>query len=122
MPTLRKPTSKHIGSTLGEEHSGLTLGMSSSNVQVTPVPQGPESLEFSRILEEVLSHLVTLETLQPYFGQARDPHSMFFGYLEKSGEAPLDYRSKPPAHTDTMGTRFFVRGRGKPKLYPLEDD
>lgn len=122
MPTLRKPTSEHIGATLGEEHSRSTLGMLGSHMQATPVPQGPESLEFSRILEEVLSHLVTLETLQPYFGRARDPYSMFFGYLENSGEAPLDYRSKPPAQTDTMGTRFFVRGRGKPKPYPLEDD
>lgn len=122
MPTLRKPTGEHIGSTLGEEHSRQTLSMPGSRMQVTPVPQGPESLEFRRILEEVLRHLVTLETLQPYFEQARDPYSMFFSYLEKGGEAPLDYRSKPPARTDTIGTRFFVRGRGKPKPYLSEDD
>jgi len=86
------------------------------------IATGPENLQFRRQLEEVLRHLVTLETLRPHFGEARDPYSVFFGYLEESGEAPLDYRPKPPARTDTMSTRFFVQGRGKPKLYPLEDD
>ncbi len=122
MPTLRKPTGEHIGSTLGEEHSRLTLGMPGSHVQVTPVPQGPESLEFSRILEEVYRHLVTLETLQPYFGQARDPYSMSIGCSQESSGVPLNYRSVPPTRTHTMDTRFFIRGRGQPKPYPLEDD
>lgn len=123
MPTLRKLPDGSIGSMLGmEERFGLTQGAPGQHVHVTPIPQGPEREQLRRMIEVALGRLATLETLRPYFEEAHEPYSILFGRLKESGEAPLDYRSMPPARTVTMGTRFFVRGRGKPKPYPLEDD
>lgn len=39
----------------------------------------------------------------------------------QAAEASFDYKRLPPARTVPMCTRFFVRGRGKPKPYPIED-
>ncbi len=41
--------------------------------------------------------------------------------LSVEDDTSLDYQSVPPSRTVTMNTRFFVRGRGQPKPYPLED-
>lgn len=74
------------------------------------------------MLDAVLRNLWVLETLRPYYEQARDPYRLFLGYSEESGEADLDYRSKRSSETITMDAKFFVRGQGKPKPYTLEDD
>jgi hypothetical protein len=123
MPTLGKLSDGPVESILGMgEQIGLTPVITGRRVQITPSPQGPESSELNRILEEVIRHLVTLETLRPYFAQVRSPYSGWSGHLGEGGEDSLEYRSVPPTRTVTMNTRFVVRGRGKPKPYPLEDD
>jgi hypothetical protein len=119
MPTLRKLPDGNIGSMLAmQEHFGLMQGVPGQQVHITPIPQGPESVQLRRMLEEVLSSLAALETLRPYFEEAHEPYSRLFDRLEESD----DYQSPPPTRTVTMNTRFFIRGRGQPKPYPLEDE
>lgn len=74
--------------------------------QVTTAPLGPEGVQLDRIMVAVLRSLEQLETMRPYLGV----------------EASFDYKRLPPARTVLMDTRFFVRGRGKPKPYPIEDE
>jgi hypothetical protein len=90
--------------------------------QVTTAPLGPEGVQLDRIMVAVLRSLEQLETMRPYLGDVHDPFLALLGRSRDSGEASFDYKRLPPARTVPMGTRFFVRGRGKPKPYPIEDE
>lgn len=124
MPRLQQPSQRRAESTPGmNERMGLaTLGKLNQCPQITPAPHGPESLELSRILARLLRSLEELETMRPYIGSIPNPYLALLGHSAQSDESSLDYQSPPPARTVTMNARFVVRGRGKPKPHPLEDD
>lgn len=90
--------------------------------QTTPVPIGPDSAELVKIMSSVRRSLEQLATIQPFLGTAHDPLLAMLGHSRESGEASFDYERLPPAQTVSTDTKFFVRGRGKPKPYPLEDE
>lgn len=46
---------------------------------------------------------------------------LFWWNILSSGD-PEDYERIPPTHTTLESTRFFIRGKGKPKPYPLEEE
>lgn len=91
-------------------------------LQTMPSPLGPESVELSHIMAGVLKDLEQLETLQPYFKHMNNPFLALLGHTSEGGEASFDYKRLPPNSRTPVNTRFFIRGRGKPKPYPLEDD
>jgi hypothetical protein len=91
-------------------------------LQTIPSPLGPESVKLSHIMADVLKGLEQLETLQPYFRHMNNPFLALLGHTSEGGEASFDYKRLPPDSRTPVNTRFFIRGRGKPKPYPLEDD
>jgi hypothetical protein len=123
MPTLRQSSRQGADSMLAlEEGFRLAmLGVPGHYPQITPMPQGSDSLELERIMLRVIRSLAELETVQPYLRKYHYPYLALLGSSEETSDATLDYQSVPPARRVPTGTRFFVRGRGKPKPYPIED-
>jgi len=124
MPNFTDQSTEHTQSMWPgmQGHLWLSSAMPGLYEQTMPTPQGPESVEFRRMLEEALRHLTILETMRPYLGEAYDTYSALLRGSEESVEASLDYQPMPPARTVPMNTRFVIRGRGQPKPYPLEDE
>ena len=124
MPRLQHPPQRSAESAPSiDEPFGLAmLGKRSQWPQITPAPQGADSLELARRLDSVLRSLEALETMRPYLEAVHDPYLASLGRSMGSDDTSLDYQSLPPARVTTVNTRFVMRGRGKPKPYPLEDD
>ena len=124
MPRLESPTEQNIEPTAGlDKHLGSPmLGMWSWYPQTTPAPQGSDSLELIRRLAEVFRSLEELETVRPYLGNVPHPYLAWLSSRAGASEVSLDYQSLPPARTVHMNAQFFIRGRGQPKPYSLEDE
>jgi|SRR5215204_933686 len=124
MATLKQLPEDYAATTLGtEERFGVTMmGTLGRWPRTTPMPQGPISAELDQMLLRVVRSLAEVDTVRSYFRGARNQYWSFFGLSEKSDEASLDYLPIPPTRTHRMDTRFFIRGRGKPKPYSLEDE
>jgi hypothetical protein len=124
MPRLQQPPQRSAESVRRiDELLGLAmLGKLSQVPQITPAPHGSDSLELARKLDRVLRSLKELETMRPYLEAIHDPYLSSSGQATTSDDPSLDYQSLPPTRVVTMKTRFIMRGRGKPKSYPLEDD
>lgn len=124
MPTVQQLPEKNVELAPDKEEpfAMMLSSILSRYPQITPAPLGPESVELSRIIENVRRSLEQLETMRPYLGNVHEPFLAFLERSRESGEASFDYDRLPPTRTVSMGTRFFVRGRGKPKPYALEDD
>lgn len=120
MPALKRQSETYIEPQIDARGiSGVTVvGKEGQFPQTTPLPFGPESVELSRIMANVLSSLEQLET----FKLMGNPFLALLGRTIESGEASFDYKRIPPTRRIPVNTRFFIRGRGKPMPYPLEDD
>lgn len=123
MPTLNLHSDGDVAPppSVREHREVSMVGPLDREPQLTPIPFGPESAELNRIMVNVRRSLAQLETIQPYLEQFLSPHLALLSRVGQSAEAELDYQRLPSARTVTTNTRFFVRGRGKPKPYPLED-
>ncbi len=124
MPTLRKQPRENVAPTLGlDDTFGHAVLKNATRYQLgTPEPLGPDSTELRRVLANVLVSPTQLETMRPYLHHYYNPHLALLALPRNNDENTFDYERLPPARTVPMRTRFVVRGRGKPKPYPLEDE
>ncbi len=124
MPRVKPMLEQNVDLTTGLEGQLYSpmMGVWGPYTQITPVSQGPESLELGRRVLEVLRSLEELETMRPYLSNVHHLSSAWLSSLAEASETSLDYQSPPPTRTIPMNTQFFIRGRGQPKPYPLEDE
>lgn len=124
MPTIRRSLEEDVEFLPSVEEPLKTTpeNLIGHYLQTTPAPSGPESAELSRIMADVRHSLEQLITIYPFLGTAYDPMLVMHGYSREADETLFDYEPLPPAQTTLTNTKFSVRGRGKPRLYPLEDE
>lgn len=90
---------------------------------------GSESAQLARAFEAAHENLVTLKTpkilelLSQYL--ILMPSSVWpvpLGTIANGPDTSLDYEPMPPSGTIKANARVYIRGRGRPMPYPLEED
>lgn len=124
MPTIRRPleADTELVSNVDESLGATPESAISHYLQTTPVPSGPESAELSKIMADVRRSLEQLATIYPFLGTAYDPLLAIHGYAREASGPVFDYEHLPSVKTVSVKAKFFVRGRGKPRAYSLEDE
>jgi hypothetical protein len=88
---------------------------------------GPDSAELAKAVEAVRASLIMLET--PKIVELISHYLTPFGawpvqleVITDGKEVPLDYRPMPPLRTIGVNAHVYIRGRGRPMPYPLEEE
>lgn len=118
MPKLEKPVYAEL------EEVAHTSGWS-----LDPAIYGSESAQVARVFEAAHENLIMLETpkilelLSQYLNLM--PSSVWpvpLGTIADGQDTSLDYEPMPPSGTIKANARVYIRGRGRPMPYPLEED